>query len=83
MAAWLRQHQAVYQNVRVAVAEAFKQVEETDIHGELLSLDVFETVSKAAVPVPPAVFTGQADTKWGAISEGRYARLVPPMEGSQ
>lgn len=82
VAAWLRQHQASYQNVDVAIVEAFKQVATADIRGELVSLDVFETVSKIALPLPPAVFAGRADTRWGVIGEGRYGRRVPPAQNS-
>jgi hypothetical protein len=83
VAAWLRQRAAEYPNPVVAYAESLNHAERAGVHGEAVSLDVFETVSQAAVPLPRVVFDGPTDTRWGKISEGRYGQLVPRLEADR
>lgn len=80
--AWLRQHDTEYPNAIAAYAEALTRAERAGVGDEAVSLDVFETVSEAAVVLPRVVFDGPTDTRWGKISEGRYGRLVSPLNTS-
>ncbi|MGH3589631.1 MAG: hypothetical protein ACRDQV_14175 [Pseudonocardiaceae bacterium] len=75
--AWLRQRGTEYTNAVAAYAQALTRAERAGLHGEAVSLDVFETVSEAAVALPRVVFDGPTDTRWGKISEGQYGPLKP------
>lgn len=81
--AWLQRDGGSHPNVFAAYTAALTRAEQSGVHGDTVSLDVFETVSEAAVPLPRNVFTGPTDTRWGRISEGRYGPLVPPAETSR
>jgi hypothetical protein len=78
--AWLQQDDGRYPNPLAAYTAALARAEQAGVHGDTVSLDVFETVSEAAVPLPRTVFTGPTDTRWGRISEGRYGPLVLPAQ---
>lgn len=40
-----------------------------------ISLDVYETTSESAIPLPRDIFNGPHDTRWGVASPGRYGQL--------
>ena len=46
---------------------------------EAVCLDVFESVSASAVPLPPEVFAGPRDTRWGITRPGGYGQLAGPQ----
>jgi len=72
----LNQGDGRHTNVLDAFTTAVTQAEPGGVEGDAVSIDVFETVSTPAVPLPADVFCGPADTRWGKISEGRYGRRV-------
>lgn len=77
--AFLQQNDGRYPNVLAAFTAALTRAAQDNAHHDAVSLDVFETVSAAAVPLPEAVFNGSTDSRWGKIREGRYGRRpVPP-----
>jgi hypothetical protein len=43
---------------------------------ESVCLDVFESVSGTAVPLPREVFAGPHDTRWGITTPGQYGQLA-------
>jgi hypothetical protein len=43
-----------------------------------ICLDVYETVSESAVPLPREIFTGAHDTRWGVTCPGGYGQLSGP-----
>lgn len=45
---------------------------------EAVCLDVFETVSESAVPLPRKIFAGPRDTRWGVTSPGQYGQIAGP-----
>jgi len=47
-----------------------------DAAAEVVCLDVFETVSESAVPLPREVFDGPHDTRWGVTSAWQYGQLA-------
>lgn len=46
---------------------------------EAVCLDVYESVSETAVPLPRDVFAGSHDTRWGVTSPGKYGQLAGPL----
>jgi hypothetical protein len=65
-------------NPILACLEGARLAQEQDPDTKAVSLDVFTTVSHDACPLPPEVFAGPLDTRWGPLSPGRYGRLTPP-----
>jgi hypothetical protein len=47
---------------------------------EAVCLDVFESVSESAVPLPRQVFAGPRDTRWGITRPGGYGQLAGPPD---
>jgi hypothetical protein len=43
---------------------------------ETVCIDVYESVSETAVPIPREVFAGPYDTRWGITSPGQYGQLI-------
>jgi hypothetical protein len=43
---------------------------------EAVCLDIYESLSERAVPLPREVFAGPHDTRWGITSPGRYGQLA-------
>ena len=82
-AAFLQQDDGSYPNVLAAYTAALTRAGQAGFHGETIRLDVFETVSEAAVPLPRTVFAGPTDRRWGRISEGRYGPLTPPEQAGR
>jgi len=81
--AWLNQQGTKYSNTMVAYTDALQHAESEGISSETtIQLDVFETVSDAAYPLPRTIFNGPYDTRWGVISAGHYGRLVPPLDAN-
>jgi hypothetical protein len=81
--AWLNQRGTEYLNAMVAYTDALQHAErEGTSNATTVRLDVFETVSDAAYPLPRTIFDGPYDTRWGVISAGHYGRLVPPMDAN-
>lgn len=48
---------------------------------EAVCLDVYESVSETAVPLPREVFAGPHDTRWGITSPGQYGQLAGARPG--
>ena len=46
---------------------------------EAICLDVFETLSESAIPLPHDVFAGPHDTRWAATRPGRYGQVAGPL----
>ncbi len=51
---------------------------QTATFAEAVCLDVFESVSASAVPLPREVFAGPRDTRWGITRPGGYGQLAGP-----
>lgn len=49
-----------------------------DTPAEAVCLNVFESVSETAVPLPREIFVGPHDTRWGVTSQGQYGQLAGP-----
>jgi hypothetical protein len=64
------------------VAQALSGDGSTQVQREALSLDVFETVSDAALAVPRTIFNGWGDTRWGRVSPGHYGPIASPDAAS-
>jgi hypothetical protein len=45
---------------------------------EAVCLDVYESLSETAVPLPREVLSGPYDTRWGITSPGQYGQLAGP-----
>ena len=43
-----------------------------------ICLDVYETLSESAIPLPREVFAGPHDTRWGMTRPGQYGQLGGP-----
>jgi len=52
--------------------------DETAVEG--ICLDVYETVSKLAVPLPRDIFDGPEDTRWGVTAVGEYDQIDRPPD---
>lgn len=46
---------------------------------DAICLDVYESLSESAVPLPREVFAGPHDTRWGTTSPGQYGHLAGPL----
>ena len=44
-----------------------------------IGLDVYETVSQSAIPLPRDIFSGPNDTRWGIIDNYRYGQISGPL----
>lgn len=77
-AAAMRASQSLrYENVLATAREAFRLVAEMGEGAtQAICLDIHETVSRSAVPLPRHVFAGPYDTRWGEVSEGRYGQIM-------
>ena len=50
--------------------------EQGDTAATAVCLDVFESVSETAVPLPREIFAGPNDTRWGVSNPGQYGQLA-------
>lgn len=76
IAVWLRDNIGRYRTDLEAFVDALHHAEDQADHEDMVYLDVFETVSAAAVPLPRDLFNGPHDGRWGETAPGRYGRLV-------
>ncbi|QMU78854.1 hypothetical protein GXW83_27300 [Streptacidiphilus sp. PB12-B1b] len=74
--AWLRGESTIRPNVLAAYGDGTPDAAPATAD-EVVSLDVFETVSKAATALPREVFAGPNDTRWGPTAPGRYGPIAP------
>jgi hypothetical protein len=58
------------------LAEALAAEDNPTMRDPAVSLDLFETVSDVAVPVPRSIFNGPGDTRWGQVGAGRYGPIM-------
>jgi hypothetical protein len=82
-AAWataMRHSQDAGNTSPLAVVREAQQVlaRQTATCAEAVCLDVFESVSESAVPLPRDVFAGPRDTRWGITRPGGYGQLAGP-----
>lgn len=73
---WLREHIHTYDNDLAAYTDALQHAERAGEPEEACYLDVFETVSETAVPLPRAIFNGPLDGRWGRTAPGKYGQLT-------
>jgi hypothetical protein len=50
--------------------------EQGEAAAEAVCLDVYESVSETAIPLPREVFAGPHDTRWGITDPGQYGQLT-------
>lgn len=79
-AVWQHEDDGSSSNALAAYHAALARAAQSGFHGGRISLDVFETVSESAVPLPDNVFAGPADRRWGRVGTGRYGQLTPPEQ---
>jgi hypothetical protein len=58
-----------------ALAQAQAGEDNRTMRDPTVSLDVFETVSDVAVPVPRTTFNGLGDTRWGQVARCHYGPI--------
>ncbi|MCI0155740.1 hypothetical protein KNO15_03400 [Leifsonia shinshuensis] len=64
-----------YTNPLAILREANRILHERgEAYAESICLDVFESLSESAVPLPPEVFSGPYDTRWGKLPSGGYGQ---------
>lgn len=82
LAVWMRDHVGSYSTDLAAFTAGLDHIErQTGDISDVVCLDVFETVSVAAHPLPRAIFTGPLDGRWGLTARGRYGPLESPLAG--
>ncbi|MFD0636394.1 hypothetical protein ACFQ9X_37305 [Catenulispora yoronensis] len=71
-----------YENILATVREAHRRMAEMGEDAtQAVCLDIYETVSRSAIPLPRDVFAGPHDTRWGEVAEGRYGQIERERPG--
>ena len=74
---WLGEHIRNYENDLAAYSDAIDHAERSGgLDQHACYLEVFETVSESAVPLPRAFFNGPLDGRWGRTAPYNYGPLV-------
>jgi hypothetical protein len=75
--AMAQSQKAGHDNPLAAVREAYHVLgQQGEAVAETVCLDVYESLSETAVPLPREVFAGPHDTRWGITSPGQYGQLA-------
>ncbi|MEW2172373.1 hypothetical protein AB0935_20925 [Streptomyces sp. NPDC007027] len=78
-AKWMDDHLAQFPDFRKGdvkpLVEAFAEAQQYAPEGDVLYVEVFETISEAAVPLPRDVFDGPRDLRW--VPNADRTALVP------
>lgn len=71
-----------YENILATVREAHRLVAEMGEDAtQAICLDIFEAVSRSAIPLPRDVFAGPHDSRWGEVADGRYGQIEREKSG--
>lgn len=73
----LRQSQEAGNDIPLAIARR-SSCWDNRAAAEAACLDVYETASETAVPLPREIFASAHDTRWGVTSQGQYGQLAGP-----
>jgi hypothetical protein len=74
--AWIEANSHAYSSP-AQMLTAIRRYDRAAPDGDYVVLDVFETLSPEAVPLPRDVFNGPRDTRWGPTPEGDGLMPVP------
>ncbi|MEV6871745.1 hypothetical protein [Amycolatopsis sp. NPDC051128] len=76
---WIAEHRAQYEDASTLTAALLRAARVDAPLGEVLSLDVIETVSPTATPLPRDIFNGPGDRRFVANDEGSgFIQLSEP-----